>query len=133
MRKPLRGAGVHLSRQRERWHVQHALAGDAQRLAAGGKDTDSRGFLQDDISKDGDGVEEMLAVVEDQKCLAGGEVSHQERGGPLPGLVGEVQARHNGLGNQMRILETSKVDEPHTVSYSPLEVAGCTEGEPGLT
>jgi hypothetical protein len=36
-----------------------------------------------DIGKDGDGVQKMLAVVEDQKRFAGSEVGDQERAGRL--------------------------------------------------
>src|ERR1700716_3164230 len=105
MRKPWSRLGAGLSRQSERRHLKDALSGDTQRLAAGGKETNPPGFLQDDIGKDGDGVQEMLAVVEDQKGLAGGEVGDQERGWPLSRRVRQAQAGYHGLGNQMRILE----------------------------
>src|ERR1700716_380423 len=103
----MRGAAASLCLECERRHLKHALTGNAQRLAAGGQETNSGGFFQDDIGQDGDRVQEVLAVVEDQKHLARSEVRDQERGWPLPGLVRYAQARDYGLGNQMRILKTS--------------------------
>jgi hypothetical protein len=72
----LRGARA-FSRQSQRRNLKHALAGYTQRLAAGSEDANSGGFLQDDIGKDGDGVQEMLAVVDDNECFARGEMGDQ--------------------------------------------------------
>jgi hypothetical protein len=99
---------------------------------AGGKETNAGSFLQDDIGKDGDGVQQVLAVVEDQKRLPGGEVGDKERGWPLSRLIHQAQAGNDGLGNQMGIFESGKIDEPHAMAYGPSKVGSRAQGEPGL-
>ena len=84
----------------------------------------SGSFLQDHIGKDGDGVQKMLAVVEDEKRLARGQVGDQERGWPLSRLVCQAQADNHRLWNQVRIFETGEVDEPDAVAHGPAEIRG---------
>ena len=88
--------------QGEGRHLDHTLARGTQWLAARGQQADARGFLQDDIGQYGDRVEEVLAVVEDENCLAAGQVRHKDRGRPLSRLV----------------------HEPHAVAHGPLQVSG---------
>ena len=56
----------------------------------------------------------------------------QERGRPLSGLVRHPQAADDGLGNQMWVFKTGKVDEPDTVTQGSLEVGARTQGEAGF-
>lgn len=58
--------GVSLARQREWRHLDHMFPRDAERLAAGRQETNCATFLQDDVGQDGDGIKEMLAVVDDE-------------------------------------------------------------------
>jgi len=55
-------------------------------LAAGRKKANSGGFLQDHIRQDGDGVEWVLAVVEDKECFARGDVGTRSEVGHCPDL-----------------------------------------------
>jgi hypothetical protein len=66
-----------VSRQSQRRNLNQMLAGDSQWLAAGRKEANSGGFLQDHIREDGDGVQKVLAVVEDKECFARGEMGNQ--------------------------------------------------------
>lgn len=118
--------------QSQRRNLKHTLAGDTQRLAACGKEANPGCFLQDDIRKDCDGVQKVLAVVENKQRFARGEVGDQERGRPLSGLVSQAQAGNHCLRNQMGIFETGEVDEPNAVVHGPLEIRGGAESEAGL-
>src|ERR1700674_1442755 len=121
-----------VSVQSQRRNLKHALAGYSQWLAAGRKEANPGSFLQDHIRKDGDGVQKVLAVVEDKECFAKGEVGHQERGWPLSGLVRQTQAGNHRLWNEMRIFETCEIDEPNAVVHCPPEIRGGAEGEAGF-
>src|SRR3979490_1120493 len=115
-----------VSVQSQRRNLKHALAGYSQWLAAGRKEANSGGFLQDHIREDGDGVQQVLAVVEDEECFARGEMGDQERGGPLSRLVRQAQGTNDRLRNQVRIFETGEVDEPSAVVHGPPEIRGGT-------
>ncbi len=95
----LRGLAVASIGQGERRHLDDAFSRDTQGLAAGGQETNVWGILQEDIGQHSDGVEKVLAIVDEQNCLAGSQVGHQDRGRPLSRLVDKAHRAHHGLGH----------------------------------
>jgi hypothetical protein len=70
-------------RQRERAYGPQGLAGDVQRLAAGGHDADLRAGGQDAVGQGGRGRDQVLAVVQDQQRALPGQ------GGAQPDDLGQ--------------------------------------------
>ena len=66
----------------------------------------------------------MLAIVDNENGLTGGQVRHQDRSRPLSRLVHKTHGAHHGLGNQMGVVQAGKFDEPDAVAHRPLEVSG---------
>ena len=78
MCQPLSVQALGLIREREGRHLDHVLPRDAERLAARRQESYPGSFLQEDIRKHGDGIKEMLAVVDDDQRLPGGQVRQKE-------------------------------------------------------
>src|SRR2546426_7268263 len=115
-----------VSVQSQRRNLKHTLAGDSQWLAASRQEANSGGFLQDHIREDGDGVQKVLAVVEEEECFARAEMGDQYGGRPLSRLVGQAQGGNDRFRNQVGIFETGEVDVPSAVVHGPPEIRGGT-------
>ena len=83
---------VVISRKLERGHPPGDLAGVPERLAARGQDDEIGASRQELRGQGDDGVEDVLAVVEDEQDRPARELV-DERGDPRPGMALAVRAR----------------------------------------
>ena len=105
--RPEQGLGRRIAvlGQRQRRHVDHDLAGDPERLAAGGEDADVGTGPQERARQGGRGLVHVLAVVEDQERPLVGEVAAEGRDRPARRVVLEPECREHGLGHELRVLD----------------------------
>ena len=100
-------------RQVERSHRIDLLSRDAERLAAGGDDADARAEQHiDDVD---DGVDEVLAVVDDEEHLPRGDVSLEPRSHRFTFGVAHAKGGGDDQGDARAFLDRREIDEPDTV------------------
>ena len=116
----------------ERVQPPDGLAAYAQRFAARRQDPQAVARAQQRRCQLRAGVDHVLAVVEHQQHVAGGQVVAQRLGRGGPGAAADVE-RAGDLGRRVRVRTTRReIHEPDPVSASSDLTAGELHGEPGL-
>ena len=119
---------------------QH-LSGDGQRFAAGGEDAQPRTARQESVGQIGRGVDQMLAVVQDQDRRPVGQRIGQsfERVAPHCGAgfdvhgVAHTERADDGLGQVHRVGDGGELDQPDPVWRVRQQRGADLTGEPGLS
>ena len=124
--------GIALLGQRQRRHVDHDLAGDPERLAAGGEDPDVGARAQQRAGQHGRRLVHVLAVVEDQQRPLVGEVLAEGGDRPARRVVLEPECGEHGLRDELGILDRRELDEPHAIGVLAGALPPGPEGELGL-
>ena len=119
-------------RQRQRRHAPDSFTREAQRLPTGRQDPQLAAGLQEEIGKFGTGVDQVLAVVEDQhKPLRSQDVRHHHLRRPI-GLLRDPKRRRDRLGEQIWIREGRQFDERHARCVALLDFRCYLHGEARL-
>ena len=120
-----RGAGQGLQ-------LEHRLARNGQRLAAGGQDVQAWRVREQPFGEPCDAVDEVLRVVEqEQQLLVGDERRDRREGRDARDLWCAERARD--LGRDLRgVAERRQLGEPHAVLVAVDEPAGSLQHQPGL-
>ena len=111
------------------------LAGDAEGLAAGGQQAHPGALLEDGVHEPGAGLDDVLAVVQEEERVALLEQGDERR---LRGLAGALPRPHRGqrgARDERRVgggREGREVDEPHAVGDGAGATGHGLEGESGL-
>ena len=126
---------LELGRRREgqRPHRVDLLAGNAERLAAGGDELQRRACGEQRLDDADDGVDDVLAVVENDQEAARRHVLGQARLERGAVDVGDAERRGDNGGHALAVLERRQVDEPDAVGEGvelltrqlPAPVASC--------
>ncbi len=128
-------------RHPERRDGDDRLAEHAQRLAAGQQHPHLRTGAEQRIDELGDGVEQVLAVVEQQQRRPSGQRLRQPgqdvgRGASRrtveQGGLAQPERPGDGGGDVLAIGDCRQVDEPHPVGQLRLQRRADLDGEPGL-
>ncbi len=125
----------------ERLHRPQQLAGDAEGLTAGGEDAHSRALRQDPVGEPRGGVDQMLAVVEDDQLAARPDAGHQAAGqvgvgdgrpyGHAAGVAHAERGEHR-LRHTLGVAYRGELGEPDTVRHPARQRLAGLHGEPGL-
>ena len=106
-------------RQRQRRQAVDLLAGTAQCLPAGRQDADSGCGPDDRFGEGGGGLDDVFAIVEDQRQRLPFQRLRESRPGILAGQADAEQCRDRAR-QQRRIFEGSQFDQP-----DPVRISGC--------
>ena len=125
---------VVISRKLERGHPPGDLAGVPERLAARGHDDEIGASRQELRGQGDDGVEDVLAVVEDEQDRPARELV-DERGDPRPvALEGQLEGTTDRRRDAVTVRHAGQLHEPHPVR--PAEARHLTmrdlDGQAGL-
>ena len=127
-----RRIGLAGSGQRQRRHPVDGLPADAQRLAAGGQQVHPRAPPQDRLRGLGAGADQVLAVVQhDQDVLGGQGVEQGVQGGPAR-LPGDPQRLRNGRRHGVLVGDRGQLHQPHPVPGPVQQLGGHLQAQPGL-
>jgi hypothetical protein len=140
--------------QRQRAYGPPRFPRDVQRLAAGGQDADLRAGGEDAVGQRRRGLDQVLAVVQDQqRSLCGQRGQHpaervrllvrrrgltgrQPRGQRLAGveqrLLAQAEHAQDGGDEVGRVGDGGQLDQPHPVGHRGRLGAGGLDGQPGL-
>ena len=119
-------------RYRERTHLDDRFSRDAEGLPARGEDPQRRGLTKKGVGEHRTGVEQVLAVVEDEQQPLGGEVLDQPRHRPPTRLIAKAERGHDRLGDELWILQAGELHQPHTIRNAAPQVGGRPQGQPRL-
>ena len=109
---------VVVSRKLERGHPPGDLAGLPERLAARGQDDEIGASRQELRGQGDDGVEDVLAVVEDEQDRPARELV-DERGDPRPvALEGQLEGTTDRRRDTVAVRHAGQLHEPHPVRPS---------------
>ena len=108
----------------ERRDPEDDLAGDAQRLAAGGEDREARGGAQQGVRKPRGRCQQVLAVVDDEQQRAGTEELDHRVDEVLVRQRPDVECCRDRVGNQPRVRDRGQLDQGGATRVGPLEGAG---------
>ena len=112
--------------------MEHGLARDGQRLAAGGQDPEAGRALEQSFGEPGGAVDEVLRVVEEQQDVLVGEERGHGRGRGDARDLGCAQCAGD-LGRDLRrIAQWGQLGQPDTVRESVEEMARRLEHQPRL-
>ena len=119
-------------RQGKRRDAVHVLARDPERLATRREDLDGRARLDQPLGQLRRGIEDVLAVVEDeqQRLLADGIDECLQRGPAW--FLPYLERRRDARGDELWIRERCQLDEPHARAGPVEERRSGLQGEPGL-
>ena len=120
-------------RQRQGGNRDTRLAGQPQRLAAGGQDANARASRQHARDEAGDVGENVLAVVDDEKQLGVAQALEDTGGGVRlrPGL-GRVDGVGDDAADVRGVTRAGELDEPGAVGEVGLDRARQLERETAL-
>ncbi len=110
----------------------HPLVREQEPGAAGRQHGHARAARDDHLDAGPDTVEHVLAVVENEQCIALGQRGNQgeiDRGRPL---FGDADRLGNGRDDHRRVGQVDQVREPHAVAAGRGELGGDAQREPGL-
>ena len=116
----------------QRRHAEGVLAGEAQRLAAGGQDREIGAVAEQAIREPARRVEEVLAVVEDEEHAPAPQRRHQHVEGRAPRRVVHAQDRGHRGHQEDRIGERRELDEPGAAGEIAREIGRHLHGQPRL-
>ena len=102
-------------RQIQRWHCPQLLVANAKPFTAGGKNIHGRRAREDGLDQVGSGIENMLAVVEDQQSDPALQRSGHRLADGLIRLLGDAQHRRHRVGHSRRISDGCEFENPNTV------------------
>ena len=102
-------------RQRQRRHSVRLLAGDAERFAAARQDLDVGALSQECVGHFGAGIDQVLAVVEQQQQALVLEVRGERLSDGLAWLFLHPQNRRHGLRHETGVRERRELHEPGAV------------------
>ena len=119
-------------RHRERRHRPHDLAGDAERLAAGGQHVHVRAPPQHQLDELTGGVEDVLAVVEHQQEVLRREQLGDGVGEGSVGPLLHVEGVGDGGGDRALVAHRGQLDETDTVRVGGRDRGGQPMGQAGL-
>lgn len=91
------------------------LAGDTQRLTAGGHDPDVGAVTKQRVSQGGATCQQVRAVVEDQQCLSRTKEIDQRGDWICAGRERHRDDRCQSLGDQRRVGYGRELDEPGAI------------------
>ena len=130
----LRRPGVRIagSRKRQRRHPVNGLSADAERLAAGGQQMHPRAAPQDQLSGLGAGADQVLAVVEHDQDVQGGQRIQQGLGDGPAGLPGDPQRPGNGRRHRILVGDRGQLHQPHPITGPIQQLGGHLQAQPGL-
>ena len=116
----------------ERLHRPHLLAVDAERLPARREDADAWAPVEDIAREGTGGIEDVLAVVEDDEdLLLPEEVDDADvHGDALARLDAEGQG--DDLGERLGVADRRELADPRAVTEPGHELGGGVQGEAGL-
>ena len=118
-------------RQRHRGNGHEALTAHAERLPAGGDDAEVGAAAQERVGYLHDGVEDVLAVVEDHERRPVGDSRHDGRDRAVHGWR-EPQGRGDRIGHERLVVERRELDEPDAAGILVDQVRAHLQGEAGL-
>ena len=116
----------------ERGNGPGDLAGDAQSLPAGGQDAQLRTGTQQRLGELGAGLDQMLAVVQNQQHLLGSEVVRERLGQRAARLLANAQGGGHRLWHERRIRQRRQLHQPHTVFEPFHQLARRRQSQPRL-
>ena len=116
----------------QRLQMMKALALDAERLAAGRQDLNTRRSPQHLESQTRGGLDDMLAIVEHQEHPFIAQKREQAVGRILRGNV-EANRRRNRCGQQLWVADSGQIHKPKAVFVAIGEPLGSRNGDAGLT
>ncbi len=128
----LRRSGSARFGQRHRRHGHQALAGHAERLAAGCHDAQVGAAAEELVRDVDDRVEQVLAVVQDQEHAPVGERGQQCRDRAAGRLL-QLQRRYDRVADQRPIRQRAELDVPDTTGVGIDQVGPDFQREPGLS
>jgi hypothetical protein len=105
---------------------------DPQRLPAGGQHAQVARRPQQPVGELGDGVDQVLAVVQQEQHTPAGKVLGQHVGGRPAGLLDQAERAGDGLGQQRLVAEPVELDQPHPAGEGPAVLPGDAQREPRL-
>ena len=109
-----------------------ALAADAERLPARREQRGLRAVAQQRIRELGAGVEDVLAVVQQQEQAALADRLHHRVHDGQARVLGYAQHGGDGDGGQVRVLQRGKIREPDPVARPVQELGRHLKPEAGL-
>ena len=118
--------------QPERRHRDDVLPRHRERLPAGGDHPQARRRPHQVGHEPGRRAGQVLAVVHDQQQVLVPEIVTEQGPRAGRGLVAQVQGRHDGLADQVRIFHLGQLDQPAAIAEAAGEVGGRPDGQPGL-
>jgi hypothetical protein len=74
----------------------------------------------------------MLAVVQDQQQLLGGDVFDEPGDGPAARFIAQSKRRHDRLGNELGIPKAGELHQPHAVGDPAPQVGPRPERQASL-
>jgi hypothetical protein len=118
--------------QRQRQHRVHLLARNAQRFAARRDDADVGRGAQDRVRERRAGAHDLLAVVEDQQCLARFQMRAQRVRERFSRLLAHGEHLCRFMRDERRIADRREIEEPDAVGVRIEHVGGDLQREPRL-
>ena len=106
---------VVISRKLERGHPPSDFTGVPERLAARGQDDEIAASRQELGGQWHDGVEDVLAVVENEQDRPAGELVDERRDPRPVALKGEVEGTADGRRDVVTVRYAGQLHEPHPV------------------
>src|SRR5262249_4127917 len=108
------------------------LAGDAERLAAGGQDAQAGAGAQQLVGQPSAGVEQVLAVVQHQQQQPVGQRRQQRVREELPGHLRHPERAGRRARDEAGIGQRRQLDQPGAVGVGGGEVGGRGQRQSGL-
>jgi hypothetical protein len=126
------GRGPHIvARDRQRRQTIDLLATAGERLSAGCEQADSRSLCQYELRKGGHGIDDLLAIIEqDQQMLLSQPI--RQLFGRSAALQLDAERRRYKTWNQRGLLQRRKIDEEVAVAIVGSDRADNFETEAGL-
>ena len=108
------------------------FSADTQRLAAGSQDAQLRAGVQQGVGERGAAFNEVLAIIQNQEQLRGGEIPRDESlSVTAPGFLDDHGLGY-GLRNESGIGDRGELDPPDPAPGTPRHQGGHSERESGL-
>ncbi len=126
------GLGARQLGQRQRRHPQGDLAGDPQRLAAGGQDAQARAGPQQRVRELGTRLDQVLAVVQHQQRRPSLEMLDQQVGRIAVRALPQPQRRRHGPRDQPGVAGRGQLHQPDAIPERLQQLGGGLERQAGL-